>query len=772
MSFIAQIQNEEDKMKLRDIKTGMIVKVVPFQRHQFSKKPSRLGTAKVIDKDQFGVTVRFDDGFEEFVDSNQVEFVDINLGENKRAESRIKSQVKNLFENDDVSDKKSDKDAEDLELLLDDTKDKIATVNALADSYFEDALVYKSEMDIQVEEEEALTVEELIEKSDHWAPDYMSEIEDLKDQGFNEDDARDIIETAMRNAEEKLRKELNQQLREGDSSVEEDDLFDKCQKSCDDSYEKCDASCEGDTKCEDDCADIYNQCGANCEDLDNIDEAVEKALREQSNDYDTIPIDDVRKEAIRSILYMCNHTNEWSVRDTLIKFTEWGFYKGRSMVIINEKVAKDICKQLIRFLKNEAQKKDIWDVYDIVSHYASDEQRSEWSKEALREQSDDVDDKILFWVNSEKLDELLHKHFSPDYEGDYYVLSNLDWQKFQDVASSNGFDKEEDYDEAYDLSGKFIAEAKDPKAPRVMNIKWKRGGVLGPRASKIPEDIFKEFLDQGRDDSVILSWLSRKFRGIPVSFEWTTFKGSPIREWKDSGEPDINDVDDEETVRREDDDSKMEHDEDKDKEYYIELDDETGLWCVFNGKKPNHAYASYSEKDEAEREAMERNKMYAMNESKKLKNEVKKLFEDKDSENEKKDPKKYPFSLQVMHNHKWIDHLYFKTEEEANKKRDEYIEDPRGEPDPERYRVKERATIKEDVEVNIPQRGDFAIAELSPQEKQEVVWTFAGECADVIEKMIESNVSIRGVYGYEVPRKAEVMHAKLFDFILAEIERA
>lgn len=472
----------------------------------------------------------------------------------------------------------------------------------------------------------------------------------------------------------------DEQLAEGDSSVEEDNLFDKCQKSCDDSYEKCDASCEGNVECENDCMDVYNQCGANCEDLDNIEEAVDKALR----------------------------------------------------------------------------------------------------------------------------------------------------------------------------------EAKDPKAPRIMNIKWRRGGVLGPRASKIPEDIFKEFIDQGRDDSVILSWLSKKFRGIPVSFEWTTFKGSPIKEqrdeygsvvfgeWKDSGEPDINDIDDEKTRAREDDDSKMEHHDEEpteiskeefdqkaksgkqigraserghiltpcgdvvfhdgptfltndrelvfyddwSKKYYKienfgdnleELERKTDEYYEKEKEKrgfeddeyyddvaPYPEERRYDDVDEDNGEDIDEGKNMTRN----LKTEVKKLFEVNDSESEKKDPKKYPFSLQVMRNHKWVDHLYFKTEKEANDKKDEYLEDPHNrQADPERYRVKER-TIKEDVEVNIPQRGDFAIAELSPQEKQEIVWTFAGECADVVEKMIESNVSIRGVYGYEVPRKAEVMHAKLFDFILAEIEKA
>lgn len=88
-------------------------------------------------------------------------------------------------------------------------------------------------------------------------------------------------------------------------------------------------------------------------------------------------------------------------------------------------------------------------LYEELLHEYSDEDDPEFYDD---DTTIEFSDKILFWVDDEKLDELLHSNFSPGYEGDYYTLSELDWQKFQEEASDNGFEKEEDYDIAYDLS--------------------------------------------------------------------------------------------------------------------------------------------------------------------------------------------------------------------------------------------------------------------------------------------------------------------------------
>ena len=107
-----------------------------------------------------------------------------------REEVRRGKTLKKLFEqSDDEDDKLED------EMVIED----------LADEFFEKALEYKSEMDAQVDEDEYLTSEELIEKSDHWAPDYMSQLEELVDKGYSKEEAQNFIEAAMRKAEDKIR---------------------------------------------------------------------------------------------------------------------------------------------------------------------------------------------------------------------------------------------------------------------------------------------------------------------------------------------------------------------------------------------------------------------------------------------------------------------------------------------------------------------------------------------------------------------------------------
>jgi hypothetical protein len=71
-----------------------------------------------------------------------------------------------------------------------------------------------------------------------------------------------------------------------------------------------------------------------------------------------------------------------------------------------------------------------------------------------------MDDKILFWINDEELDNLLHEHFSPGYDGDYYTLSELDWEKFQDLAISSGYDFDEDFGEAVKMESRKIYRIK------------------------------------------------------------------------------------------------------------------------------------------------------------------------------------------------------------------------------------------------------------------------------------------------------------------------
>jgi len=312
-----------------------------------------------------------------------------------------------------------------------------------------------------------------------------------------------------------------------------------------------------------------------------------------------------------------------------------------------------------------------------------------------------------------------------------------------------------------DLDEEGLNEARrDPKAPRVTNIKWRRGGVLGPRTSKIPEDTFKEFIDQGRDDSIILSWLSHKFRGIPLSFEWTTFAGAPIKEDNDKTVP---------LQRR-----KMILTGDKEIDDFMKqndiLMDEYELVCdiIERTVQDDGTFDSVIDQLHDDLPVLTNGRVPM-----KIKELAKKLFIEYGGT--------VPLDEANDEGEHDIDELDSREEreklEDDEKHRDEYHDDIDKEEDEkmdENKKLKEQVKklFKEDVEVNIPQRGDFAVAELSPQDKQEAVWQWCGEAADVIEKMVESSVSLRGVYGFEVPRKAEVLHAKLFDYLLQELPKA
>lgn len=90
-------------------------------------------------------------------------------------------------------------------------------------------------------------------------------------------------------------------------------------------------------------------------------------------------------------------------------------------------------------------------------------------------------------------------------------------------------------------------------------------------------------------------------------------------------------------------------------------------------------------------------------------------------------------------------------------------------------RGESKKNLKEDVEINIPAANStdlYVGAELSPESKQEIIWKLASEIASIVGDIIENNEDIRKVYGYETPRKSEIMRSKTFDFVLAELERS
>lgn len=78
----------------------------------------------------------------------------------------------------------------------------------------------------------------------------------------------------------------------------------------------------------------------------------------------TAEIKDYTIKILKSVL---NKTNEWSVRDTLTKLTNFGFYKGSIMASIDENLARDIIVQTLDYLENTFSKDPtIEEIYDVV----------------------------------------------------------------------------------------------------------------------------------------------------------------------------------------------------------------------------------------------------------------------------------------------------------------------------------------------------------------------------------------------------------------------
>jgi hypothetical protein len=60
--------------------------------------------------------------------------------------------------------------------------------------------------------------------------------------------------------------------------------------------------------------------------------------------------EEVKKELLDKIDYMIANVNQWSVRDTLKHFTNYGFWEGDEMAIINPEIAKKIATELYNYV--------------------------------------------------------------------------------------------------------------------------------------------------------------------------------------------------------------------------------------------------------------------------------------------------------------------------------------------------------------------------------------------------------------------------------------
>jgi hypothetical protein len=87
---------------------------------------------------------------------------------------------------------------------------------------------------------------------------------------------------------------------------------------------------------------------------------------------DDMSFDEIKEVVLQAINNMGKMTDKWAIRDTLKDITSWGFYKGEQMAIVDEKEARNICKQLRDYVTtlNSSHESILMEIADKVERYA------------------------------------------------------------------------------------------------------------------------------------------------------------------------------------------------------------------------------------------------------------------------------------------------------------------------------------------------------------------------------------------------------------------
>ena len=109
--------------------------------------------------------------------------------------------------------------------------------------------------------------------------------------------------------------------------------------------------------------------------MDPIERAISILLNEEVdlNDpevkeyYDQMTTEQMVADLKKVLSKLKGRVNEWSVRDTLMRLTEWGFYRGDAMASIDMDMARDIIKQTLGYVDDIAHNKNnLIELYDFL----------------------------------------------------------------------------------------------------------------------------------------------------------------------------------------------------------------------------------------------------------------------------------------------------------------------------------------------------------------------------------------------------------------------
>lgn len=93
-----------------------------------------------------------------------------------------------------------------------------------------------------------------------------------------------------------------------------------------------------------------------------------KLYREFNGDSDMMSDEEVKQELLDKISDFRKNCNYWSVRDTLTKFTKFGFWSGGEMASVDIETAVKIADELYQYVEElQPGHSDIDEVYELLN---------------------------------------------------------------------------------------------------------------------------------------------------------------------------------------------------------------------------------------------------------------------------------------------------------------------------------------------------------------------------------------------------------------------
>jgi alpha-D-ribose 1-methylphosphonate 5-triphosphate diphosphatase PhnM len=92
-----------------------------------------------------------------------------------------------------------------------------------------------------------------------------------------------------------------------------------------------------------------------------------KLFEDYTQDDDMMSDEEVKEEILEKIKHLKQTTNSWATRDTLRRFTNWGFWSGQVMASLDIETANKVAEELYNYaLEFEPGHPNLEEIYDAL----------------------------------------------------------------------------------------------------------------------------------------------------------------------------------------------------------------------------------------------------------------------------------------------------------------------------------------------------------------------------------------------------------------------